>query len=73
MEQLTRSPNCYIRASPTSGMLGGIAEHTNEIITLCEIGMSSLLVNDDTSDNCLLSFCSWLQYCDGGISRAWPI
>ena len=36
MEKLTRSPDAYIRGSPTSGVLGGIAEHTVDVITLCE-------------------------------------
>lgn len=36
MEQLTRSSNSYIRASPTRGVLGGIAEHTSDVISLCE-------------------------------------
>eukprot|EP01031_Cornospumella_fuschlensis_P029968 gene29968-36194_t len=36
MGELSRSPNAYIRASPTRGMLGGIAEHTSDVILLCE-------------------------------------
>lgn len=36
MELLTRESNSYIRASPTRGVLGGIAEHTVDVITLCE-------------------------------------
>ena len=36
MEQLSRSDNAYVRASPTRGVLGGIAEHTSEVIYLCE-------------------------------------
>ena len=36
MEQLSRSNNAYIRASPTRGVLGGIAEHTSDVINLCE-------------------------------------
>src|SRR5690348_14828676 len=35
MEQLSRSTNSYIRASPTRGVLGGIAEHTTDVISLC--------------------------------------
>lgn len=36
MEILSRHDHAYVRASPTSGVLGGIAEHTNDVITLCE-------------------------------------
>ena len=36
MEVLSRHAHAYVRASPTSGVLGGIAEHTNDVITLCE-------------------------------------
>ena len=38
MDQLSRSDECYVRASPTRGVLGGIAEHTADVITLCEAG-----------------------------------
>lgn len=38
MDQLSKSDNCYVRASPTRGVLGGIAEHTSDVITLCEAG-----------------------------------
>lgn len=36
MEQLTKSPNAYVRGSPTRGVLGGIGEHTNDVVLLCE-------------------------------------
>lgn len=36
MEQLSRSDKAYVRASPTRGVLGGIAEHTSDVISLCE-------------------------------------
>lgn len=36
MEHLGRSDDAYVRASPTRGVLGGIAEHTSEVIYLCE-------------------------------------
>lgn len=36
MDVLSRHAHAYVRASPTSGVLGGIAEHTNDVITLCE-------------------------------------
>ncbi len=38
MELLTRSDHAYVRASPTRGVLGGIAEHTSDVISLCEYG-----------------------------------
>ena len=38
METLSRSQEAYVRASPTRGILGGIAEHTVDVITLCEAG-----------------------------------
>ena len=53
MEFLSRSDDAYVRASPTRGMinisthfyvhdiigvLGGIAEHTTDVISLCEAG-----------------------------------
>lgn len=40
MEELSRSMDAYVRASPTRGVLGGIAEHTVDVITLCEAGRS---------------------------------
>eukprot|EP01034_Spumella_vulgaris_P029424 gene29424-36478_t len=36
METLSVSDHAYVRASPTRGVLGGIAEHTADVITLCE-------------------------------------
>jgi LAO/AO transport system kinase len=36
MEQLTRSPNAFVRPSPTSGTLGGVARRTREALLLCE-------------------------------------
>jgi LAO/AO transport system kinase len=36
MEQLSVAPNAFIRPSPTSGALGGVAEHTREAMLLCE-------------------------------------
>jgi LAO/AO transport system kinase len=36
MERLSVDPNAYIRPSPTSGALGGVAEHTREALLLCE-------------------------------------
>jgi LAO/AO transport system kinase len=36
MEKLARDPNAYIRPTPTSLSLGGVARHTREAILLCE-------------------------------------
>ncbi len=45
MEQLTRSMDAYIRATPTRGVLGGIAEHTADVISLCEAaGYNTVIV-----------------------------
>ena len=38
MELLSRSDQAYVRGSPTRGVLGGIAEHTSDVIALCEFG-----------------------------------
>jgi LAO/AO transport system kinase len=36
MEELSRQSNAFIRPSPSSGSLGGVARKTREIIMLCE-------------------------------------
>jgi LAO/AO transport system kinase len=36
MEKLSVHPQGFIRPSPTSGALGGVAEHTREALLLCE-------------------------------------
>jgi LAO/AO transport system kinase len=36
MAELARNPNAYIRPSPTSGTLGGVASRTREAMLLCE-------------------------------------
>ncbi len=36
MDRLSRHPNAYIRPSPTSGVLGGVARKTRETMLLCE-------------------------------------
>jgi LAO/AO transport system kinase len=36
MNRLAQSPNAYIRPSPTSGTLGGVAKKTRETLALCE-------------------------------------
>ena len=44
MENLTKSMNAYVRASPTKGVLGGIAEHTSDVITACEAGSFNVVI-----------------------------
>lgn len=45
MEQLARHPRAYIRPSPTSGSLGGVAHKTRESMLLCEAaGFEVILV-----------------------------
>ena len=36
MEKLSQEPNAFIRPSPTSGSMGGVASKTREAIVLCE-------------------------------------
>jgi LAO/AO transport system kinase len=36
MEQLSRHPDAFIRASPSGGSLGGVAEKTREALLVCE-------------------------------------
>ena len=36
MDMLSKSEHSYVRASPTRGVLGGIAEHSADVISLCE-------------------------------------
>tara|TARA_R100001509_G_scaffold66177_2_gene36687 strand:+ start:1730 stop:2689 length:960 start_codon:yes stop_codon:yes gene_type:complete len=45
MEQLSRRPEAYIRPSPSSGALGGVAQKTRETMLLCEAaGFDVILV-----------------------------
>ncbi len=45
MEQLSIHPDVFIRPSPASGTLGGVARKTREIIILCEAaGFNTILV-----------------------------
>ncbi len=36
MDELSKSSSSYIRASPIKCSLGGIAQHTVDVMTLCE-------------------------------------
>ncbi|MDR9419750.1 MAG: methylmalonyl Co-A mutase-associated GTPase MeaB [Gracilimonas sp.] len=45
METLSNNPKAYIRPTPTSGSLGGVARSTRETITLCEAaGFNTILI-----------------------------
>ena len=65
MESLSINPDAYVRASPTRGVLGGIAEHTCDVISLCEsagydvvivesVGLGQSEVDIDTDVDMLL-------------------
>ncbi|OQR92016.1 hypothetical protein ACHHYP_04135 [Achlya hypogyna] len=66
MTHLANSPDAFVRPSPTRGTLGGVAQHTNEIVLLCEacgydivlvesvgLGQSEIII-DDTVDMVML-------------------
>jgi len=36
MTYLSRNPNAFVRPAPTRGALGGVAEHTNDVVLLTE-------------------------------------
>lgn len=68
MEGLSRAANAFIRPTPSSGMLGGVARRTRETILLCEaagydlvlvetvgVGQSELDVDGMTDLNVLLT------------------
>ncbi len=45
MEELSLDPNAFIRPSPTSGSLGGVAKNTRETILLCEAaGFNTIII-----------------------------
>ena len=45
METLSNHPKAYVRPTPTSGSLGGVAHSTRETITLCEAaGFNTILI-----------------------------
>ncbi|MDH0363326.1 methylmalonyl Co-A mutase-associated GTPase MeaB [Comamonas aquatica] len=67
MEQLSVDPNAYIRPSPSSGTLGGVAEKTREAMLVCEaagydvvivetvgVGQSEIAVHGMTDMYCVL-------------------
>mmetsp|Transcript_11383 Transcript_11383/g.22264 ORF Transcript_11383/g.22264 Transcript_11383/m.22264 type:complete len:431 (-) Transcript_11383:517-1809(-) len=45
MPELSKEEAAYVRPSPTRGSLGGVAQHTNDVILLCEAaGFDTVLV-----------------------------
>ncbi len=44
MEQLSRNADVFIRPSPASGNLGGVAKKTREIITVCEAASYDFII-----------------------------
>jgi LAO/AO transport system kinase len=44
MERLSVSPQAFIRPSPSSGMLGGVAERTREAILVCEAAGHDIVI-----------------------------
>ena len=66
MTMLSRNPNAFVRPAATWGTLGGLAQHTNDVVLLCEssgydivlvetvgLGQSEVAV-DDAVDMCML-------------------
>ncbi len=63
MEKLSVDPHTFIRPSPSSGTLGGVAEKTRETITLCEAaGYDTIMVEtvgvgqSETAVNSMVDF-----------------
>lgn len=66
MTYLSNDLNAFVRPSPSRGTLGGVAQHTNDIVLLCEAGGydiilvesvglgQSEIVIDDTVDMVML-------------------
>ena len=44
MEQLSQRSEAFIRPSPSSGSLGGVAEHTREALLLCEAAGYDIII-----------------------------
>jgi LAO/AO transport system kinase len=73
MEELSANANAYIRPSPTSGSLGGVARKTREIITLCEAaGFNTILIEtvgvgqSETAVHSMVDFFVLLQLAGAG-------
>ena len=44
MTDLSRERRAYVRPSPTRGILGGVAQHTSEVVQLCEAGGHDVII-----------------------------
>jgi len=73
MEELASDPNAYIRPSPSSGSLGGVARKTRETILLCEAaGFDTLLIEtvgvgqSETAVHSMVDFFLLLQIAGAG-------
>lgn len=73
MEELSSDPNAYIRPSPSSGSLGGVARKTRETILLCEAaGFDTILIEtvgvgqSETAVHSMVDFFLLLQIAGAG-------
>lgn len=73
METLSADPNAYIRPSPSSGSLGGVARKTRETILLCEAaGFDTILIEtvgvgqSETAVHSMVDFFLLLQIAGAG-------
>jgi len=73
MEELSTDPNAYIRPSPSSGSLGGVARKTRETILLCEAaGFDTILIEtvgvgqSETTVHSMVDFFLLLQIAGAG-------
>lgn len=73
MEELSADPNAYIRPSPASGSLGGVARKTRETILLCEAaGFDTILIEtvgvgqSETAVHSMVDFFLLLQIAGAG-------
>ena len=44
MNELAKDKRAYVRPSPTRGMLGGVAQHTNDVVLLCEAAHYDIII-----------------------------
>ena len=67
MTELARNPRAFVRPSPSRGTLGGVAQRTHDVITLCDaagfdyiivesvgLGQSEILISDCVDMTCLV-------------------
>ncbi len=73
MEELSANPDAYIRPSPASGSLGGVARKTRETIVLCEAaGFDTILIEtvgvgqSETAVHSMVDFFLLLQIAGAG-------